>query len=76
MDERRLGDEELARVSGGSDGSGFSPIAEEFAWRNRCANCPHKNIYRPYSMCLEVYAELLQAYAGEGPIDGRCKRRA
>lgn len=75
MKEREVQENELAAVAGGGDGRSFAQLTEDFARENRCANCPHKMIYRQHEMCVEVYVQLLQSYTRGRDVDMRCTRR-
>lgn len=72
MDKNMLLDEQKENVAAGTDGQSFARLAEDFARVNRCADCPHKMIYRQHEMCMEVYSELLQSYTSGKPVGMRC----
>lgn len=75
MNERLLGDDELGAVSGGTGPEDFPWVADSYAWRYGCSDCPHRNIYSARGMCTEVYYELLTKFSNNQPLGERCARR-
>ena len=74
-ENRELGEQELAMVSGGTKEPTFSSIEERFARENDCRSCRRKAAHRNYEMCLEVYDQLLAAYVRGESFDPRCPYR-